>query len=124
VAQVWSSGSGAPALVVARAVAPTAFSSGAPFEVVRDYLLSLPGLPPEVAEQLRTFAADGATLPLPVPADEVTTRAVEVDGVPATVLVTRDRFLAGVVWVEGGLLTLVAGALDDSEVLTVARALR
>jgi hypothetical protein len=124
VAQIWSSGSGAPALVVARAVAPTAFSSGVPFETVRDYLLSLPGLPRDVAEQLRTFAADGSTLPLPVPADEVTTRSVEVDGAPATVLVTRDRFLAGVVWVEDGLLTVVAGALDDSEVLSVARDLR
>ena len=65
VAQIWSSSAGAPALVVGRAVAPTAFSSGVPFETVRDYLLSLPGLPDDVAAQLRTFTADGATLPLP-----------------------------------------------------------
>lgn len=123
-AQVWQSASGAPALVVGRAVAPTAFSSGLPFEQVRDYLLTLPGLPEGVAEQLRTFAADGSTLPLPVPADEVTTSETEVGGVPATLLVSRDRTLAAVVWVQDGVLTVVAGSLDADEVLAVARGLR
>ena len=91
---------GVPALVVGRAVAPTAFSSGVPFETVRDYLLSLPGLPDDVAAQLRTFTADGSTLPLPVPADRVTTSSAQVNGAPATVLATRDRTLAAVVWVR------------------------
>jgi len=124
VVQTWSSDVGAPALVVARAVAPTAFSSGVPFETVRDYLLSLPGLPDDVAAQLRTFTADGATLPLPVPADEVTTSSATVGGAPATVLETRDRTLAAVVWVADGTVTAVAGSLDVDELLTVARDLR
>ncbi len=124
VAQLWTSDAGAPALVVGRAVAPTAFSTGVPFEVVRDYLLSLPGLPDGIAEQLRTFTADGSTLPLPVPANEVTTTSTQVDGMPATMLVTRDRALAAVVWVNDGLVTVVAGSLDDDEVLSVARGLQ
>jgi hypothetical protein len=124
VAQVWASPAGVPALVVGRAVAPTAFSSGVPFETVRDYLLSLPGLPDDVAAQLRTFTADGSTLPLPVPADEATTSSTEVDGVPATVLRTRDRAFAAVVWVDDGTVTVVAGSLDPDEVLAVASGLR
>jgi hypothetical protein len=124
VAQVWRSSAGAPALVVGRAVAPTAFSSGVPFEAVRDYLLSLPGLPEEIAAQLRTFAGDGSTLPLPVPADQAITSSALVDGVPATVLATRDRSLAAVVWVDDGVVTVVAGALNTGSVLTVARSLR
>jgi hypothetical protein len=124
VAQVWSSSSGAPALVVGRAVAPSAFSSGVPFETVRDYLLSLPGLPEDVAAQLRTFTADGSTLPLPVPADEVTTSSAQVNGRSATVLTTRDRTMAAVVWVDDGVVTAVAGALDADEVLSIARELR
>jgi hypothetical protein len=124
VAQVWTSSAGAPALVVGRAVAPTAFSSRVPFETARDYLLSLPGLPENVAAQLRTFTEDGATLPLPVPADEVTTSTARVNGVPATVLTTRDRTLAAVVWVDDGVLTAVAGSLDADEVLAIARDLR
>ncbi len=123
-AQVWQSGSGAPGLVVGRAVAPSAFSSGVPFETIRDYLLSLPGLPDDVAAQLRTFTADGSTLPLPVPSDYVTTSTEDVGGEPATVLATRDRTLAAVVWVEDGEVTVVAGALDTGEVLEVARGLR
>jgi hypothetical protein len=124
VAELWSSGAGVPALVVGRAVAPTAFSSGAPFTAVRDYLLSLPGLPQGLAAQLRAFAADGSTLPLPVPADRFTTSSAEVAGHPATVLTTRDRTMAAVVWVEDGVVTAVAGALDADEVLSVARGLR
>jgi hypothetical protein len=123
-AQVWSSSAGAPALVVGRAIAPTAFSSGVPFETVRDYLLSLPGLPDDVAAQLRGFTADGTTLPLPVPADEVTTSPAQVDGVPATVLTARDRTLAAVVWVDDGVVNVVAGSLDSDEVLSIARELR
>ena len=124
VVQLWTSDSGAPALVVGRAVAPTAFSTGVPFAQVRDYLLSLPGLPESLADQLRTFAGDGSTLPLPVPADQVTTASAQVDGVAATVLTTRDGTLAAVVWVDDGAVTVVAGSLDDSEVLSVAEDLR
>ena len=123
-AQVWSRAEGVPSLVVGRAVAPSAFSTGVPFETARDYLLSLPGIPADVAEQLRTFAADGSTLPLPVPADSVTSSTAEVDGVPATVLATRDRAVAAVVWVDDGVVTVVAGALGADEVLTIARDLR
>jgi hypothetical protein len=125
VAQIWTSSAGAPALVVGRAVAPRAFSSaGLPFEEVRDYLLSLPGLPDDVAAQLRTFSADGSTLPLPVPTDHVTTSPAQVDGAPATVLATRDQTLAAVVWVADGVVTAVAGSLDADEVLSLARDLR
>ncbi|HEY0167036.1 MAG TPA: hypothetical protein VGB75_08345 [Jatrophihabitans sp.] len=124
VAQTWKSSAGAPALIVGRAVAPTATSSGVAFEVVRDYLLSLPGLPDRVAEQLRAFTADGSTLPLPVPADEVTTKPSQVNGVPATVLQTRNRALAAVVWVADGAVTAVAGSLDTDEVLSIARGLK
>jgi hypothetical protein len=123
-AGIWSQSAGAPTLVVGRAVAPTAFSSGVPFETVRDYLLSLPGLPEDVAAQLRTFSADGSTLPLPVPAEQVSTSSAQVNGVPATVLTTRDRTMAAVVWVDDGVVTVVAGALDADEVLTVAQDLR
>jgi len=123
VAEIWSQTGGLPTLVVGRAVAPAAYSSGIPFTTVSDYLLSLPGLSPELAAQLRTFTADGSTLPLPVPAEYVSTRPDDVNGVPATVLTTNDRSIAGVVWVVDGIVTAVAGSLDADEVLTVARGL-
>lgn len=124
VAAVWTSGSGAPGLVVARVVAPTADSSGVPFETARDYLLSLAGLPEDLAAQLRSFSGDGTTLPLPVPAGLVTSAVADVDGAPATVLTSRDGSVAGVVWVTDGVVTAVAGSLDADEVLAVARGLQ
>ena len=124
VAEVWSADSGLPGLVVARAAAPTAFSSGTPFETARDYLLDLPGMPEEVATQLRGYSADGTTLPLPVPADEATASETDVDGVPATLLQSRDGAFTAVVWVDEGVVTAVAGSLDADEVLSVARGLR
>ncbi|WP_199234735.1 hypothetical protein [Kribbella sp. VKM Ac-2568] len=124
VVQVWSSDAGAPALIVGRAVAPSASSSGVPIATVRDYLLSLPGVPEKVAAQLRTFAGDGSTLPLPVPADQVTTSSATVNGSSATVLTARDQTMAAVVWVNDGIVTAVAGSLDPDELLPVARELR
>jgi hypothetical protein len=122
-AAVWTEARGVPALIVARAVAPTAYSSGVPFETARDYLLSLPGLPEHVASQLRGFSGDGTTLPLPVNAGYLTSSTADVDGKPATVLTSRDGLLAGVVWVDGGVVTAVAGSLSTDEVLSVARGL-
>ncbi len=103
---------------------PTVDSSGVPFETVRDYLLSLPGLPDGLADQLRDLSADGGTLPLPVPGragDQLHGRR---DGTEATVLTSRNGLFAGVVWVEDGVMTGVAGSLSADELLSVARDLR
>jgi hypothetical protein len=124
VGQVWKSTSGVPALLVGRAIAPTAHSSGIEFATARDYLLSLPGIPADVATKLRSFGGDGSTLPLPIPADQVTSSTTKVNGYQATVLTTRDRAISAVVWVSDGVITAVAGSLSKSEVLDVARSLR
>ena len=123
VAAVWAQPTGVPTMVVAHVVAPQVYSSGVPFETVRDYLLSLPGLPDGLADQLRDLSADGSTLPLPVPAEMVTTATADVDGSSATVLTSRDGLFAGVVWVEDGVMTGVAGSLSADELLSVARGL-
>jgi hypothetical protein len=108
-AMVWAEARGVPAMIVARAVAPTAQSSGIRFDV---------------AAQLRRFSGDGTTLPLPVPAGEVTSSEADVGGAPATVLTARDGTMAGVVWVRDGIVNAVAGSLSADEVLSVARGLR
>jgi hypothetical protein len=121
VARIWAQTRGMPNLVVARVVAPTAYSSGVPFGTAADYLLSLPGMPETVAKHLRNFTGDGTTLPLPVNSTYLTSRAADVGGTPATVLTSRDGVIAGVVWVNDGVVTAVAGSLSADEVLSVAR---
>ena len=125
VAAIWTQESGVPSLVVARAQAPTVFSDGVPFEAARDYLLSLPGLPAELADQLRAVSADGSTLPVPVPSDLADSEPADVvGGVPATVVTARNGLFAGVVWVEDGIVTVVGGTVSAEEALDVARGLR
>lgn len=123
-AQVWTEARGVPAMVVVRVVAPQAYSTGVPFDTARDYLLSLPGLPADVAKQLRAFTADGATLPVIVNSDEGVTSQTQVRGRPATLLTNRDNALNGVVWVENGVINAVGGSISVDEVLSVARGLR
>ncbi|MFG1610375.1 hypothetical protein [Actinoplanes sp. NPDC049265] len=122
-AQVWTEVRGMPALVVVRIVAPRAYSSGVPFETARDYLLSLPSLPPSVAKQLRAFTGDGTSLPMIVRPDESSAAATDVNGVPATLLTNRGNAVNGVVWVEDGVINAVGGSLSADEVLSVARGL-
>jgi hypothetical protein len=123
-AEIWMRSSGIPALVVARVHGPEIASSGVPYATVRDYLLSLPGVPADLAEQLRTLSADAGTLPLPVPAEQFSSSATQVGGVPATLLTDKSGTMAAVVWVDSGIVTGVAGTLPSDELLGVARALR
>jgi hypothetical protein len=120
---VWTEARGVPALIVARGVAPTAYSEGIAFRTAVDYLLSLPGLPATVASQLRGFSGDGTTLPLPVNSRYLTSSTADVGGLPATVLKSRDGLVAGAVWVDDGIVTAVAGSVGTDEVLAVARGL-
>jgi hypothetical protein len=120
---VWSDARGVPALVVARAVAPSAYSSDVSFQTASDYLLSLPGLSDNLASQLRSLSDQGDTLPLPLPAG-VRTGTADVAGSTATVFESTDGALAGVVWVRDGIVTVVAGTVSDDEALSVARELR
>jgi hypothetical protein len=122
-AAVWTEARGVPALMVARVVAPTAYSSGIPFPTAVSYLLTLPGLPDAVASQLRSFSGDGTTLPLPVNSQYLTSSTADVGGVPATVLTSRDGLVAVAVWVNDGVVTAVAGSVSTDEVLSVARGL-
>lgn len=124
VMQVWNADSGLPALAVGRAAAPTVYSSGIDFDTARDYVLSLPGLPADLVSQLSAFAGDGTTLPLPLPADLVSSAPAEVNGTPAQLLTSRDGAVTAVVWVQDGIVTAVGGSLSADEVLTVAQDLR
>lgn len=123
-AAIWSTNGSVPSLIVARMVAPTAYSSGIPFATARDYLLSLSLLPQDVAAQLRTFSGDGTTLPLLISSDAMTSATADVGGVPATVVTARSGVVAAVVWVDHGVITAVAGSVSADEVLAVARGLR
>jgi hypothetical protein len=123
VLRVWQQHSGIPSLVVAEVAAPTAQTSGVSLSVLRDALLSLPGLPSDLAAQLRAVTSDGTTLPIPVTNNQFTSSTTTVAGTPATLIASKDGALTGVIWVSDGIVRVVGGPLSESEVLSVANQL-
>ena len=114
------SGPHLPALVVATMRRPTALSSGASMGRIEAFLLGQPGIPPQLAEEIRLLGNLRTTLPVPVPAG-ASVRSVRVAGWPGVLLADSSHAAAGVIWEDGrGMLHVVAGLLDSQDVLNVA----
>jgi hypothetical protein len=118
-----TSGGDVPTLGVATMRRPTAQSTGASLSQIEAFLLARPGIPPQLAEEIRLLGDLRTTLPVPVPPG-ASTRSVEVDGRPGVLLADSSNAAAGVVWEDGrGLLHVVVGILDSQDVLNVANQL-
>jgi len=91
---------------------------------MRDFLLGLPGLPPDVVRQLRDVRDWRTTLPLPIPADQVSSQQTTVAGGPGLLLVERHGLGNALVWQGGGRVNGVAGTFDAGQLQRVADSLR
>jgi len=99
---------------------PTLDASGVSFDDLRNFLLSLPGLPPDTAAQLRALPDPSSTLPIPIP-QGVGAQKVQVNGAPGVLLAdTANRIAGGIVWSSQGRLYGVVGPLDSSQLLDIA----
>jgi hypothetical protein len=112
---------GVPTLVIAQTRVPTVDSNGATTAQLEDYLLSQPGMPPELAAQVRAIKDPTTTLPIPIPKGLATTESVQVNGMPATLI--KAVLGAGVVWVKNGVIYAVGGQLTPDQVLAIATSL-
>jgi hypothetical protein len=110
-----------PTLVIAQTRIPTVDSTGATAAQLQDYLLSQPGVPPEIAAQLRAIKDPASTLPVPIPKGLATTEAVQVNGVSG--LMIKAAIAAGVVWEKNGVIYAVGGQLTPDQVLAIATTL-
>jgi hypothetical protein len=118
-----ASGTDVPTLGVAVMPRPTAVSTGASLSRIEAFVLGQPGIPPQLAEEVRLLGDLRTTLPVPVPPG-VSVRSVEIAGWPGVLLADPSNAAAGVVWEDGrGMLHIVAGILDSQDVLNVARQL-
>lgn len=118
-----SEDTGMPTMVVATMPRPTALSSGASLSQIEAFLLSRPGIPTELADEIRLLGDLRTTLPVPVP-QGAAVRSVQVAGWPGILLADSSNSAAGVIWEDGhGMLHLVAGVLDSQDVLNVAKQL-
>jgi hypothetical protein len=108
-----------PQLAVAEVQGPTVSSSGADLETLENYLLSQPGISPELAAQIRAIGDPSSTLPIPVPAS-ANSSTVQLNGHLAVVLDAGSEGSA-VIWAENGRLFGVLGQVGASDLLNVAR---
>ncbi len=90
-------------------------------ELLREDLLSLPGLPPELVAQIRAVRDWRETLIIPVPAD-ATTRQVTLHGVSGLLIEASEG--SAVLWQKDGVLHAVGGTVDGVTALSVAESVR
>jgi hypothetical protein len=110
-----------PTLVIAQTHVPTVDSTGASQTQLEDYLLSQPGVPPELAAQIKAIKDPSTTLPIPIPQGLATSESVHLNGVQGVLI--KATLGAGVVWVKNGVIYAVGGQLTPDQVLAIATAL-
>ncbi len=113
-----------PALVVVQAPRPLLTSSGAPVTAIEQYLLALPGVSPQLREQIKAIGDPSVTLPIPIPIEAFTADKVTVQGVPGLAFGDSTNLGSGVLWQKNGMVYAVAGAMPESQVVSIAESLR
>ena len=125
VVQQFAGRDGGPALLVGKAgTLGLNTEGGASLAELREVLLDLPGLPAGTVARLRAIGDWRATLPLPVPSDEVRSRPVIVGGAEALSFADRTGRVRALLWQRDGHIWGVAGVLGNDEVRNVADSLR
>ena len=112
-----------PALAVGKMKAPSVTSTGPSIKEIEDYLVSIPGVSPDLAAAIKAIGDPTTTLPLPVPVDRATTQAVSVHGAQGVLIGDDTGLGAGVIWIQDGYVYGVGGTLTQDQVMAIARSL-
>lgn len=112
-------------LMVGQASELTAGLEGkATLDELREALLNMPGIPPDVTRQLRAIQDWRNTLPVPVPVDRVRWQQTTIAGAPGLLLGDNSGLGSVAIWHRDGRIYGVAGTASTAEVLRVAENLR
>jgi hypothetical protein len=114
---------GIPQLVIVQMKAPVLYSDGPSVAQYEDALLSMPGVPPSLASQVRALGDLSSTLPIPIPTSLASAHAADINGAPGLVIGDTTGIASGVVWQSHGLVYGVAGSLTDRQVVDIARSM-
>ncbi len=110
-----------PAFIVVSTRTPTVTSTGVTARQLEDYLLSVPGISPAVASELRAIGNPSVTIPVPIPIDLASGSTVTINGAPGLLIGDSTGLGSAVVWQHNGIVDAIAGTLTANEVLGVAR---
>ncbi len=107
----YNAADGTPALLVGESRELTVAVDGkVSIDELREFLLGLPGLPPETVQQLRSIQDWKSTLPIPVPSEMVNAQQTTVAGAPGVLLTEKSGLFSGVLWQQDGRVFGVAGS--------------
>ena len=113
-----------PTLAIVEAVAPRLYSTGATTREIEGYLLSMPGVAPQLADEIRAIGDPSTTMPIPVPIDKAYSQYVAVDGARG-LAVGDDTGVGGIiVWQKNGIVYGVGGGLPQRTLMEIAQSLR
>ena len=113
-----------PPLVIVEAVAPRVYSTGATAQEIESYLLRMPGVAPQLADEIRAIGDPSTTMPIPVPIDKAYSQYVAVDGTRG-LAIGDDTGVGGIiVWQRNGIVYGVGGGLPQRTLMEVAQSLR
>ena len=115
---------GIPQLVIVQMKAPVLYSDGPTVAQYEDALLSMPGVPPSLASQIRALGDLSSTLPIPIPTSLASAHAADINGSPGLVIGDTTGIASGVLWQSHGQVYGVAGSLTDRQVVAIARSMR
>jgi hypothetical protein len=135
VVQIWGAPAGAtggtggaypdvPTLVVGQAKSPTVSSDGVTVDQLRAYLLSQPGISPQLAAAIRAIGDPSSTLPVPVPAELAISHPVTVQGVQGLYIGDNTGIASAVIWQKDGMMFEVIGSFNESQALSIANSMR
>jgi len=113
-----------PFVAVMQAHVPTISSTGAPLETLARWFSTQPGIPPQLAAQVRAIGDPTQTLPIPVRFDKQTAADVTVDGVKGLAIGDETGIGSAIVWMKDGKMYAVGGTLTQSGALAIANDLQ
>jgi hypothetical protein len=109
-----------PQLIIATSSAPVATSTQVSVKQLEDYILTVPGISPELAAAIKAIGDPSTTLPVPVPIEFGTATRVQAQGVDAVALGDNTGVGAGVIWIKNGLVYGVVGTIKQSDAIDIA----
>lgn len=113
-----------PQLVVVQSAAPHVYSTGVNVRELESYLLAMPGVPSQLADEIRAIGDPSTTMPIPVPVDRAYSQAVVIDGANGLAIGDNTGVGGMIVWQKNGIVYGVGGELPQRELMEIAQSLR
>jgi len=111
-----------PSLAIVQMTTPRVNSDGASIQDMESYLANLPGMPADLAAQIRAIGDPATTMPVPIPTGQGS-HQVKVGNETGLFVGDSTGLGAGVIWQHSGILYAVVGTLSEGDVVAVANSL-